>query len=237
MKKTIYIYAMLASLAFASCSDDDKLPPVQPTDHGTVTDDLGNVYGWVRIGNLDWTTSNAVNGSPMYEGQYYDGYEMTDIFSYASTKEWIKKDYMPAYGNLMPYDEAKASVPDGWRLPTDEDWKNLERALGMKDAGKRGWRGNAGVGSMMAVADGGCGLNILYGGSMLRQRSYNVYTFSLDYEGEYGWYWTDTKDTDTNIQEVDVYYYRKFCPLQGGVCRESTRKENYLSVRWVRDAR
>ncbi len=35
------------------------------------------------------------------------------------------------YGNLLSYDDAVASTPEGWRLPTDEDWQKLEQALGM----------------------------------------------------------------------------------------------------------
>lgn len=236
MNKIIYSSAIAILMALGSCSDDDKVVDVIPADHGTVTDDQGNVYGWVRIGDLDWTTSNARNGAPMTEGQYFDNFSWEDIFT-DQGKADVEENYLPVYGNLMPYDEAKESAPEGWRLPTDEDWQKLERALGMKDAYRRGWRGSAGVGTVMMSPDSGCELGIQLGGSMLRQKSWNVFIFNLDYEGEYGWYWTDTKDPDKRIQDTDVYYYRKFTPLQGGVCRESTRKENYLSVRWVRDAR
>ena len=30
------------------------------------------------------------------------------------------------HGNLYTWEEALAACPEGWRLPTDEDWQNLE---------------------------------------------------------------------------------------------------------------
>lgn len=79
----------------------------------------------MRIGNLDWTTSNARNGSPVWNEEYYNesmGYD-SDVDFDTDTLE-----YFNAYGNLLSYEEAIVSAPEGWRLPTDDDWKSLERA-------------------------------------------------------------------------------------------------------------
>ena len=59
MKK--YIIAIFACCwaIFSSCSDDDKLPNINPAATGEYTDERdGNTYGWVRIGDLEWMTSN-----------------------------------------------------------------------------------------------------------------------------------------------------------------------------------
>ena len=32
---------------------------------------------------------------------------------------------------LYTYEGALKAVPEGWRLPTDDDWKKLEATLGM----------------------------------------------------------------------------------------------------------
>ena len=131
MKKLLI--CLLASLTFMACSDDDTAPVVTPTERGTVTDNEGNVYNWVRIGDQDWTTTNAHNGEPFYNLTYYNEYlEWEDyIFEFSSTRKRLRDKYVPVYGNLMKYEEAVASAPEGWRLPTDEDWKKLERTLGM----------------------------------------------------------------------------------------------------------
>ena len=39
--------------------------------------------------------------------------------------------YAEKYGLLYTYDAALKALPDGWRLPTDEDWKKLETELYM----------------------------------------------------------------------------------------------------------
>lgn len=35
--------------------------------------------------------------------------------------------YAEKYGLLYTYDAALKALPDGWRLPTDEDWKNWKQ--------------------------------------------------------------------------------------------------------------
>ena len=69
MRKLLYMVLAVIPCVFASCSDDDDVV-VSPSASGTMTDDLGNEYGWVRIGNLEWTTSNARNGASMLEYEF-----------------------------------------------------------------------------------------------------------------------------------------------------------------------
>ncbi len=40
-------------------------------------------------------------------------------------------DYIDKYGYLYTYEGALKAIPEGWRLPTDDDWKSLEKTLGM----------------------------------------------------------------------------------------------------------
>lgn len=73
MKK--YIIAIFACCwaIFSSCSDDDKLPNINPAATGEYTDERdGNTYGWVRIGDLEWMTSNLkyYPEAPYYECTY-----------------------------------------------------------------------------------------------------------------------------------------------------------------------
>lgn len=136
MKKIIISLACCASLA--ACKDDN-LPSIIPSARGTVTDDKGNTYNWVRIGNQDWTTSNAKNGTNAAELTYYNGFGYVDAFSETQQKDFAE-NYYPFYGNLLSFEEAKASAPEGWRLPSDEDWQILERTLGMDHTAVLRWR-------------------------------------------------------------------------------------------------
>ncbi len=74
----------------------------------------GQVYGIKRIGNLTWMKENlrfdAPAGSLCFDN---DDVSCSDL------------------GMLFTYDAALKACPAGWRLPTDNDWMDLEKALGM----------------------------------------------------------------------------------------------------------
>lgn len=238
MKKYLYLLLTMTPLLFSSCSDDDKLPAVTPSGHGTVTDDQGNTYEWVRIGDLLWTTSNAKNGPEIYENSYFDRSEWVYIY----TDRWGVDDeaveeynetYRPVYGNLMNYAGAVASAPEGWRLPSDEDWQKLERALGMSDTNKTGRRGN-GQAFRLQEADGGTELAMQLGGAFLFAPSFGWISMNLDYQKVYGYYWTSTINPAN--QDEESAYFRKFFAGQGSVWRESGSTQQLMSVRWVKDA-
>ena len=70
MKKYLIYICMLWGIVI-SCNDDDNLPKISPKDSGEWTDSRDNTtYGWIRLGNLDWMTSNLKYGSPYYENEY-----------------------------------------------------------------------------------------------------------------------------------------------------------------------
>ena len=58
------------------------------------------------------------------------------------------------------------AVPEGWRLPTDDDWKKLEATLGMS-VSQIGmldeWRGNY-EGNLLKVGKDGIGFDVVYAG-------------------------------------------------------------------------
>lgn len=233
MKKILYAVMMLMPLVLASCNDDD-VTIISPTASGSVVDDLGNTYEWVRIGNLDWTTSNAKNGTDLSELKYYDG----TYWEYVVGKDdvdYILNEYIPTYGNLMSYEDAVASAPDGWRLPTDEDWKNLERALGMQDADNKGWRGANGVGTRLMEATGaGLNLNLPGGAIYKKTNGYNWWELLIQNTQEYGFYWSSTQEPA--YENLSMAYYRKLVHGQPGVERQCGNQANLMSVRWCRDA-
>ena len=128
--------------------------------------------------------------------------------------------------------QAKAACPDGWRLPSDEDWQRLETALGMSagDAATDGWRGNI-ASSMLSVYDDHSDLNLLLGGYFFLHVGYFG---NWRYMGTYGYYWTSTPDSS---KEGEYYYVRKLSYAHSEVCRMSMEPTSYkLSVRYVRDA-
>lgn len=122
---------------------------------GAVADGAGYVYPTTIVGGRRWMaenlrTSRYSNGDPipfvptatqwggldMGAWCYYDGDAGYDTF----------------HGKLYNWDAASDSrnvCPLGWHVPTDEDWQELEAAVGVDSAqlnstGPRGVAGNAG---------------------------------------------------------------------------------------------
>ena len=233
-KIIIFLASVIAGLTLNACDDDNNLPDIVPSEHGAVTDNEGNTYNWVRIGDLLWTTSNANNGPLMDNYRYYDNTEWKNAFS-KNEKAWLQEEYHPVYGNLTTWDDAMESVPEGWRVPTDEDWQKLERQLGMENTADRGWRGENGVGRKMQEKDTGCRLALMLGGFITVVPSgYAWIEMELDFTDEYGAFWTSTL-TDSNPDHKTAYYRKVHCS-NGGVDREAGRCDKLMSVRWCRNA-
>ena len=235
ISKYIFIWTIAAfGMPFwASCSsDDDEMPNVTPTATGTVKDKDGNEYQWVRIGNLDWTTTNMRCDKPFYEDNNNPKWtnEWGEGISFAGTLEdW--KAWFAQYGNYYTWQEAVNNAPEGWRLPTDDDFKALERMLGIKESGLNnvGWR--KGASALMTQSNGGTGLNFTYGGEICRLG----YSTDLYHQVDYGYYWTATS---TEVNKEAAAYARMITPGMNAVNRLVILQHwHFLNARYVRDAK
>jgi uncharacterized protein (TIGR02145 family) len=114
-----------------------------------VTDHDGNTYFTVEIGDQCWMAQNLKvthyrNGDPIphvTDAGEWSGYGAGAYCNY---------DNDPAnaetYGRLYNWyalDDSRNIAPDGWHVPTDDEWKQLEMYLGMSqaEADISGWRG------------------------------------------------------------------------------------------------
>ncbi len=96
------------------------------------------VYKTIKIGNQVWFAEDLRYDGPLSQGNSYN----------------------PSTGKIYNLDGAKVACPDGWRLPSDLDFRTLENYLGMSDAdtAKIGYGLDRGV-------DKGIGLKLQNGGS------------------------------------------------------------------------
>lgn len=241
MKKIIYM-VWVAFVAFnISCSDDNDLPELTPEATGVLTDNEGNEYDWVRYNGLDWMTSNFRAGTPYYE---ITDDLWGDPLVRIDDMEQALADY-EIYGNLYAYEDALSHAPEGWRLPTDEDWKKLEEALGMseKTAAIVGWRGS-GEGELIQQDQTGSGISLFLSGCVsMSAGNYNA--LMLRQVREYGYYWSSTVDESYQISKA--VYYRRIQANSSQIERNvmaiqetdhtDEKYDRYLSVRYVRDAR
>lgn len=242
MKKVIgNIWAILFVLCIGCNDDDNYLPEVKPEASGTIS--VGdNTYGWVRYGGLDWMTDNFKGGQPYYEQTIIDDWEdevyLIDCFREQAAIDWDN------YGNLYTYEEAVENAPDGWRLPTDEDWKKLEQAMGMSvaDADALGLRGTI-EGDLLLQDKTGTGISLRLGGYVLvNGRPAELRHLHLR---EYGYYWTATQTETSSEVSFPTIYFRKVSCHSSQIERNATRivdsnyetnYPKYMSVRYVRDA-
>ncbi len=140
--RLVYILLLVLSV-FSACEDDPK-SVVPVIERGVMSDIDGNEYQTVKIGDQWWMAENLKvtkfrNGNLIYE---------------AATKEDWTNGFSAycSFGGSAPgllynwsaVTDTAGLAPEGWRIPTDDDWKKLEKAVGMTSdqADKSGWRGS-----------------------------------------------------------------------------------------------
>ena len=126
---------VFALILFAGCAKE-KPELVQPGE--PVTDIDGNTYKTVKIGDQVWMAENLAvtryrNGDPV------SGVTELDEWVLLETGAWCESDNDPekgkAYGKLYNWyavNDPRGLAPEGWRVPTEEDWRKLEQHLGME---------------------------------------------------------------------------------------------------------
>ena len=82
-------------------------------------------YRYVTLGKQVWMSQNL-------------DYELDESWCYGNSSRYCR-----IYGRLYTYESALKACPDGWHLPSDEDWMELEQFLGMSftEANDRMYRG------------------------------------------------------------------------------------------------
>ena len=180
MKKSIYVFALVGILG--ACGTSEVNPDVLTYN--------GKTYKTVKIGEQVWMAENLNEDS---ESSFcYDDDPLN----------------CTTYGRLYNWQAAMdiANKIDGWHLPTDDEWKTLERHLGMSenDVDRTGQRSSGGVAAKLGE-DGSSGFNTLLGG---RRSSFGNFN-SL---GKYGSFWSSSLNVSSvwarDVNILDSYVYR-----------------------------
>jgi len=204
------------------------LPPKPSTGEARAADSLSQGeffvdtrdqqrYTWAWFGEQAWMTQNLNYASD--QSRCYDG----------------KDENCQIYGRLYPWEAATEACPEGWHLPSDEEWMVLERMMGMKKMASKsfGHRGKP-LGEVLKDSLSGSwtpsqkhvvevnGFHALPAGYDLKEGK------SVEM-GESTYFWTATK---THTFEAA---YRKLKDGQAGIHRYEDRLEQGFSVRCVMD--
>lgn len=120
---------------------------------------------------------------------------------------------------------ACAALGDGWRLPTDADWKKLTRAFGgaygdLSYDGKQAY--------ISLFVNDGKGFDVQFGGKRIFFPDHNSYGF-YDYDA-IAYYWAD-QERKGHPEQALMYTFRSTDQM---VLAESIRKEDYISCRCVK---
>jgi uncharacterized protein (TIGR02145 family) len=152
---------IVLSLFFIILTDSCKKDKKQTLETGTVTDIDGNVYKTVKIGNQWWMAENLKvsryrNGDSITyvpEHNYYldsaiwnhlDSGAYCIIDNSSETSQNYRGKMFGFLYNWYTVNDTRNIAPEGWHVPTDAEWIEMEVSIGMNsdDANKANWRGN-----------------------------------------------------------------------------------------------
>ncbi len=194
--RRLYIIAILA-LGFQSLSAQSNVSAnCYKEGEGSVQDKDGNTYKTVKIGNQWWMAQN------LRVTQYSDGTPITGFLSYTNDP-MIDRVYGKYYDWSAALRGANSSTsnvqgvcPNGWHIPSDDEWKTLEGYIGMEkaerdDTGMRG-RTNEALrlvdANFSRINNGNCtGLSIVHSGWVLIKKP------EFEQLGLMGFYFTSTE--------------------------------------------
>ncbi len=224
-------------MIFISCSKNSE-SPINVAENQMVDID-GNVYQTVKIGNQVWMKEN------LRVTHYRNGDEIPNVQNDSS---WINlttgaycaydndDNNISNYGLLYNWHavgDTRNIAPEGWHVPTDEEFKELEMVLGLSqnEADDKGWRGTD-EGSQLKAASGwnndGNGTNIS-GFSALPNGYRYGFTGEFGNIGSDGYCWTASPSGS-------LYgWFRNLSSSTSQIRRSSSNRQSGYGVRCVRD--
>jgi uncharacterized protein (TIGR02145 family) len=187
-------------------------------------DAAGRHYPVVKIGNQHWMAENlawlpAVHSSLNGETDYYRYY----VYGYEGDKpeEAMATDNYKTYGVLYNFKAAWEACPQGWHLPTRDEWNVLETVLGFFLGGKLKENGTAHWVSPNNYGSNESGFTGLPGGCRGNGMFEDI--------GQVGRFWTATVDDDSYSWSKSLW------SISSGLEEGTGLKRSGYSVRCVKN--
>jgi uncharacterized protein (TIGR02145 family) len=238
LNSLLLMTALVVGVSFTGCQEEET--SVRVIETSTVTDVDGNVYKTVKIGNQWWMAEN------LKVERFNDSSSVAFISVNSLNSDW-QNTADPAYtslndsqyGLLYNYavvENTKNIAPEGWHVPTDEDWKILEKEIGMsaEETQSLGWRGNNEAEKLTSLYSAGWPEGAaLFGtdefGFNAKPAGCRLFNGQTNYQGNTSFWWTaSTYDNEGWYRYIDANQTRIF--------RQHTYKGYGMSIRCVKNS-
>lgn len=229
----ILIFVLMLVLG---CQDDDAAKLV--LEYGTVADVDENEYVTVKIGNLWWMAENLrvtkfKDGEPIRRIEGDANWATADEAAYCEYDNESNDNGLLYNFHVVT---RNAVAPDGWRVATDDDWKNLEKEIGMvaSEIQAVGWRGVQGDRLKKIGAEEWTRFDPVWGtdevGFSATAGSCRFFRGPFGVPGlrGAGYWWVNTSWEDEG-------WYRYLDYKKSGVFRYTANKNYGFSIRCVKD--
>lgn len=217
------------------------IKPVSAITESTV-ELFGKQYKTVTVDGVTWLAENFAHlpylSADSDKKAFVYGYTGTDLAEAKNHANYSKYGVM--YNQAMLKDAAV--IPAGWHVPTDDEWKAIEKASGMSedDADNSSYRGTvankfmsteSGVWASFANASNEMKFNALPGG-YYKATPYNTFAGV----GSYTYFWTSTGRFNPMGGKTS-YVHRAISGSKSGILRNTTKDSSFgMYVRLVKDS-
>jgi len=190
----------VGAVVFLLGAEVDSAGGMQP-DHDDIQRETftdirdGKTYRWVQIGSQTWMAENLGYATAAGSWCYEEDERQCDT-----------------YGRLYDWPTALSVCPDGWHLPSDEEWTTLEAALGREPGRQLKVGGTTGFEAMLAGVR-------LYSGDYIGIGASTHFWTSTSFSGEH----------------TDHSFERGLFRDQPGMLRDGYGHVGGVSVRCIRD--
>ena len=235
--KHIFFLVVFLMLGLQACKKETQTPII--LEYGTVIDVDGNSYKTVKIGDQWWMCEN------LRVKQFQDGSAITNIGNVDQDSLWanttasaysvLNDTLYGCYYNSFAVQDSRKLAPAGWHIPTDEEWKTMEKTIGMSESqsNQLAWRGTNEAELLLNKNGEGWQTGTVPFGM-------DTYDFSIFpagcrlFSGEItsgftAFFWTATATANGHA------YYRYFDHQKKNIFRQTTYPEYGMSIRCVKD--
>ena len=146
----------ILSLSLISCEKSVENPDYSDNSGEFKDNRDGKIYKWLKFGDQIWMGENL-----NFTGDNGFQIHITDDTEWVNNKNgsgWSyynnNPDYATTYGVLYQWEAAKKACPEGWHLPSDDEWSILDEFLSLNGYSCDGIIGGKKTAKSLATATG-----------------------------------------------------------------------------------